>query len=933
MNTTDIKKLITEVLVIDKTRGLALQTIADELNPALNTTGTNRDNLPEYAREFIEDYFNRLDTILRNKFGAFVSDQESFLKYKNSVDAYYKELLKKAGIQYPDNDLPDLRGSEEVTLDIPLPTPRRSGTARSHELIVQRSNDVIPLVQQTAPPIKGLIRTSKPSYQVVIDELNEVIRPSREYDAMMEEAFKIYCGFPLKKPLTGKKLKLYNSCSLELEDIIGNILRNESVFDETFFDILRECVLNAAVYLLPYVRPVRDTAMIELMRFLGYITPEMVVRIKDGNAYVPNRSDEIIRLTSEQIDEIGFNDIMDFTNTLLADTIQSRERIKRIYDEKIRPRYQDPVNGLGWSKETVDRQYDILLNTLLTDTAIDIVRERSNQCNGESILHARRGLSHPERGKGVWMGEGFIRHIIRMSDCEDFFIESVIEEAQHFELSGLDHRFTLEDFIRDNQGTTCMKDLKYIYHGESFDEKTSAIFHQFNEDVEDQKRAYEKSAPRLVSFSTIKKHAPNTFEPSLLPKREGKTGEDLLIEKTTEIIEGWNEEYDFDDIDYLEIREFIDDVIMIFLNIPFKHWAKSHYALVQKLYRLLKLHVEIMYELGVTSKRIQNIRIKIISAAAEMLVMEQPGNLTMADVLLFLNYIDCDMALRFAPKPGEHSNEIIIPDRLDDPADPSTRRILDQETIREQGFDTINNFINHAKYGTITAKKNIAINNAKVVSQGNNIDALWYVFWDKIAPRYAEILKWDTNQIKELGTKMITTLRTRASIDLVRQRASFCHGQLAMHPRRGVSGRAPGIWIGELTLRLLIHQDEETQRNEGLLFFTQFMLEEAQHFESPSPLFHHAFVKQEDGTTNYGAVVHHDMKFWNKLEILTLDIENFMREEHEIISEEEQEKNKLFEAAHELLLNELGWNAPELHILPTKENSSKKSPVNTVVNA
>ncbi len=668
-----------------------------------------------------------------------------------------------------------------------------------------------------APPLKLIYRTGKTSQQTLIEKIQEIVESHEDIDYIMEAVFKEFCDIKEEK-LNLIEGMLYKRCTWELNEIVTTVKLHKK-FDPALLDILRELICDTAVLIRKYVK-YSKRIVDHLYLFLSYIDTEMVLRdMADGRVIIPSRYDPPYELTQEEIEINGLQDLFQFTRK-----VRDKVRLRRVFDRNFYERY----SRIGMSDGEIGRYRDSLIEKLINETAFDIVRERASLVRGNAGACSRIGST--PRGTGIWIGEFVVRDFMEMDDEEglDLFAEVLFEEAQHFGIKKFRHGFLMN-----------IKDFgNVIEHRNEWGMRFDKQLDRLDAGINERRQPDEDKKKRIVSMEKIKKIAPREFTINPYPQRKEEASSEILITKIQSILSQDK-----------ELEQIQKDIFRAIIDVD------EITDVQEELYKRCKIVLELWIKLMKRNFResyLEHIKESITNIASDILLIEQPGNRTMGNLLIFMNYIDRAIALRIT-----HDNRALVPGRVDPPYE------LSQDEIDEHDVRPLIEFISKAR----------------------DKELLKRIFDKKLYDRYKQI-DWSDERIYQERDALIDKLLNQASIDLIRGRASFCTGLFAMHPRRGFSNpeRGPGIWVGELTVRALI---EEGQK--GLEFFAQLMLEDAQHFLAQSP-FHSKLMKCEDGTTNYGLVIEHDEEFWQMLETLVIDIETAIKQKSIELTEEEIEQ-------------------------------------------
>jgi len=173
-----------------------------------------------------------------------------------------------------------------------------------------------------------------------------------------------------------------------------------------------------------------------------YILEERVVRVPpNGKVNIPRVQDSAIQVSDEEIEKNDFKGMVDFTKKA-----RNKELLEKTFNENFFNRFHD----LGIWDDRDNPPSDIieyreqLIDTLINEMEIDIVRGISGMGHGYAMgLHTRRGL-RGGRQKGVWIGEYMLRALsedeinpaLAKAGYEsnfDYFLIALLEEAQHFD--------------------------------------------------------------------------------------------------------------------------------------------------------------------------------------------------------------------------------------------------------------------------------------------------------------------------------------------------------------------------------------------------------------------------------------------------------------------------------------------------------------------
>lgn len=232
-----------------------------------------------------------------------------------------------------------------------------------------------------------------------------------------------------------------NNDARALKEIIDDyidIITERGYVTHTDINDMREQMANA---LGVYYKKVRTDAPMDMLLH-NYIDKEMVVRLmrtQDGGlkVVIPSRLESPLELSEEMIDNYGLREMVDFMRAILADTEDNRRKFSRVFRERMYDRFSSKAD---WDKEKIGKVENLMIDTLLKNTGIDIVLGRAALARGLVYANARVGITTPERGLSIWMGQ-FILDTLRNNDNpilsdfgrtnHDFLRESWLEEIQH----------------------------------------------------------------------------------------------------------------------------------------------------------------------------------------------------------------------------------------------------------------------------------------------------------------------------------------------------------------------------------------------------------------------------------------------------------------------------------------------------------------------
>ncbi|MFH1385275.1 MAG: hypothetical protein ABIH47_10010, partial [Candidatus Omnitrophota bacterium] len=317
-----------------------------------------------------------------------------------------------------------------------------------------------------------------------------------------------------------------------------------------------------------------------------------------------------------------------------------------------------------------------------------------------------------------------------------------------------------------------------------------------------------------------------------LPKRPGKTGEAVLIERIQKIFARYDRKK--------EKNIIIKEIFLAMLDVDtmdlFGQRNEALRFLLKRCEKGIEPLIERMYE-NIDTALLDEVRAEMSHGAHYL--MQEPLNAAdamtspfkgrfmdspiLGNALFFMNYIDKEIVLRITPQ-----GKVLLPSRIDPPYE------MSEEEIDRYGFRPLVNFIQEVRFGK---------------------DLLEDAFKNTLVPIYDQIELSD-------GDRLIKALREDADIDIVLGEAALGQGLCISHTRQGLrTGRAPGVWVGDL-----LRHDLQNRGREGSELMAQLWIDEIQHiFIDEVP---HGFT----GRKVFGEGIIHNQEMSKRLDQIIKDI-------------------------------------------------------------